>query len=171
MAKTLCQNPKCHSERSEVPDAPSVGISYSRLPDPFRLWRTQGDKFEIVSKNSGFIMVVVIMAVVAVGMVMFVLAADANMMIFQPDTARLKAAQRNLTASALAWARHNIKNTPAESLDKTVNLEAPELDIPAAAVAVTITAPAGKNPQAQITTSATRKRRTLKSQNEYNLAQ
>src|SRR3990172_7492840 len=98
MAKTLCQNPKCHSERSEVPH-----------PTP--------------------------------------------------------------PASALAWPRHNIKNPPAESLDKTVNLEAPELDIPAAAVAVTITAPAGKNPQAQITTSATRKRRTLKSQNEYNLAQ
>lgn len=123
-----------------------------------------------MAKNNGFIMVLVIMAIAAVGMVMFVLAADANTMIFQSDTARLKAAQRNTTASALAWARHNIKNTPAESLNKTVNLEAPELNIPAAALAVTITAPAGKNPHAQITTSVARKRRTLKSQDEYALA-
>ena len=122
-------------------------------------------------KNSGFIMVLVIMAIAAVGMVMFVLAADANTMIFQSDTACLRAAQRNATASALVWARHSIKNTPAESLDKTVYLDAGELNVPGTALAVTITAPPGKDPQAKITTSVARKRRTLKSQNEYALAQ
>jgi len=122
-------------------------------------------------KNSGFIMLLVIMAIAAVGVVMFVLAEDANTMIFQSDTARLRAAQRNAAASALAWARHNLKDTPAESLDKTVDLDTAELNIPAAALAVTITAAPGKNPQAKITTSVARSRRTLKSQNEYALAQ
>ena len=116
-------------------------------------------------------MLLVIMAILAVGVAMFALAADANTMIFQSDTARLKAAQRNATASALAWARHSIRNTPAETLNKTVNLDAAELNIPAAALAVTITAPAGKKPLVQITTSVARKRRTLKSQDEYALTQ
>ncbi|MBN2270636.1 MAG: hypothetical protein JXN61_08485 [Sedimentisphaerales bacterium] len=156
----MAKDPKCHSDRSEE----------SQILARQHLSFAQDNTFQIVYKNKGFIMVLVIMAITAVGMVMFVLAADANTMIFQSDMARLKAAQRNATASALAWARHNITNTPAESLNKTVNLDTAELNIPAAALAVTITAPAGKTPHAQITASVARKRRTLKTQDEYVLA-
>ena len=56
--------------------------------------------------QNGFVMILVIMALAAIGVVMFVLTDDANTMIFESDTAYLRATQRNLTASALAWARH-----------------------------------------------------------------
>jgi len=120
------------------------------------------------TRQNGFILIFVIVSIALIGAVMFVLTDDSNTMLFQSDRAYLRAVQRNLAASGLAWARHNIKNTPAESLDKTVNLDAGELNLPGAALAVTIAAPAGK--KTQIITSVTRKRRTLKSQDEYALA-
>ena len=123
------------------------------------------------NKEKGFILVLVIATLAAIAAVMFLIADDANTMLFQSDTAHLRAAQRNLKASALAWARHNVANQKAEALNKPVDLDITSLSTRPATVSITINAPESAKPQAQITTSTTRKRRTLKSRNKYTLAQ
>lgn len=121
-------------------------------------------------REKGFILVLVITMLAAIAAVMFVMADDSNTMLFQSNTAHLRAAQRNLTASALAWARHNVGNETPETLNKPVTLDITSLSTRPATLSITIYARESAKPQAQITTSTTRKRRTLKSQDKYALA-
>jgi len=121
-------------------------------------------------REKGFIFVLVIMTLASISVAIFVLSAHSNTMIFQTDTARLRATQRNLTASALAWARQNIKNQTTDALNKPINLDPTNITTRPATLSITIDAPENAKPQAQITTSTTRKRRTLKSQSEYTIA-
>ncbi len=110
------------------------------------------------------------MILAGISVAIYGLSAHANTMIFQSDTARLRATQRNLTASALAWARQNVKNETTDALNKPVTLDATNITTRPATLTITINTPENAKPQAQITTSTTRKRRTLKSQDEYALA-
>ncbi len=123
------------------------------------------------NREKGFILVLVIAILAAIAAVMFLIADDANTMLFQSDTAHLRAAQRNLTASALAWARHNVGNEASETLNKPITLDTTTLSTRPATLSITINAAESGKPKAQITTSTTRKRRTLKSRNKYTLAQ
>jgi hypothetical protein len=122
------------------------------------------------NREKGFILVLVIAILAAIAAVMFLIADDANTMLFQSDTAHLRAAQRNLTASALVWARHNVGNETPETLNKPITLDTTTLSTRPATLTITINARETAKPQAQITTSTTRKRRTLKSQDKYTLA-
>jgi len=123
------------------------------------------------NREEGFILVLVITTLAAIAAVLFLIADDANTMLFQSDTAHLRAAQRNLTASALAWARHNAEKEDPQNLNKPIDLDVTNLSTRPATLSVTIDAQENKQPQAQITTSTTRKRRTLKNQDKYTLAQ
>jgi hypothetical protein len=62
-------------------------------------------------KDQGTILTLVLVAVMLVGVVMFVLTAGSNTMLFQADTAYLQAVERSLTASGLAWARERISGS------------------------------------------------------------
>jgi len=117
--------------------------------------------------QNGFVMILVIMALAAIGVVMFVLTDDSNTMIFESDTAYLRATQRNLTASALAWARHNIKDDSTQAFEKPVELDVAGLGRSASALTVSVGSADNGKPQVQITTSCTRKRRTLKSNTKH----
>jgi len=121
-------------------------------------------------KEKGFILLLVITILAVIGAVMFLLAEDSHTMLFESDTAYLRATQRNLTASALAWARYNMTNETSTILNKH-DLDTANLTTRPATLSVTIETAENKEPQAQITTSTTRKRRTLKSKNKYTLAQ
>ncbi|MBL7152618.1 MAG: hypothetical protein ISS79_02795 [Phycisphaerae bacterium] len=121
------------------------------------------------TKQNGFVLLLVIAAITAIGVVMFILAVDSNTMIFQSDTAYLRAVQRNLTASALALAQHSVKTERTETFNKSVQLDVADLNAGDAKLDVTIQAQEGREPQVQINTSATRKRRTIKSQNKYTI--
>ena len=119
--------------------------------------------------QDGFVMILVIMALAAIGVVMFVLTDDANTMIFESDSAYLRATQRNLTASGLAWARRNITNDAAQTFDKSVDLDLSSLGKSASKLTVSIKVPDSQKPQVQISASCTRKKRTLKSRDEYTI--
>ncbi len=110
------------------------------------------------------------MILASISLAIYLLTAHANTMIFQTDTAHLRATQRNLTASALAWAGYNIKNQNTKTLNKPENLDTTNITTRPATLTITINAPENTKPQARITTSTTRKRRTLKSRNKYTLA-
>jgi hypothetical protein len=100
---------------------------------------------------------------------MFVLTDDSNTMLFQSDRAYLRAVQRNLAASGLAWARHSIKTQRTDTFNKPVELDITNLNTRSSALTVTIDAAADRKPQVQIDASCTRARRTLTSRDKYEI--
>jgi len=57
-----------------------------------------------MTRERGFILLFVVMAMIVVGIATFVLTGGANTMLFHADRAFLHAVERNLIASGLAWA-------------------------------------------------------------------
>jgi len=121
------------------------------------------------TRQNGFILIYVIVSIALIGAVMFVLTDDSNTMLFQSDRAYLRAVQRDLVASGLAWARHSIKSQRTEAFNKPVELDITNLNTRGSALSVTIDAPADRKPQVQIDASCTRARRTLTSRDKYEI--
>jgi len=61
-----------------------------------------------MTRERGFILTFVIMALIVVGIATFVLTDGANTMFFHADTAYLRAVERGLIASGLAWASEKV---------------------------------------------------------------
>jgi type II secretory pathway component PulK len=120
-------------------------------------------------RKNGFVLVLVITAIAVIAVTMLVLSAGANTMLFQSDTAYLQACQRNLVASALAWAKQQIESQSKESLDRTIKLDVTEMDIRGSALAVLIRITADKEPEVQINASCSRARRTLRHDDKYRI--
>jgi hypothetical protein len=136
---------------------------HSRLPIP-----NQKSKIGNRKSRGGFILVLVIVAIIIIGVEMFVLAGMANTMQYQSHRAYLKASERNLLASGLAWARQNAQKSSGESPAQMIELDVSEMDILGSALAVTINA-AGDGPEVRIHTSCSRGRQTLKGGGTYKI--
>ncbi len=80
-------------------------------------------------RQKGFVLILVITAMAVIGLEMYVLTGGANTMLFQSDTAYLKACKRNLVTSGLAWAKQNIRNNNRETFEKTVELDVSKMNI------------------------------------------
>ena len=137
---------------------------------------------KIRTRQNGFVFIFVVMVIALIGTEIFVLTGVANTMLFETDTAYLRACQRNLVISGLAWAKRNIRNQSAETFNRTTDLDAtgphfarfgemgaPYMDVQAASLSVTIVIPADKQAEVQIDTSCTCKRRTLTHSDEYHI--
>jgi len=114
-------------------------------------------------------MILVIVTISLIAMVMYLLAGGANTMMFQSDTAELRAAERNLTASGLCWAKWNIENQNEKTFNKAIELNVDNMNIRDATLSVTIHAPTGRKPQVRLSTRVSRRRRTLKNAGEYEI--
>ncbi len=124
-------------------------------------------------------LILVITAMAVIGLEMYVLTGGANTMLFQSDTAYLKACERNLITSGLAWAKQNIRNNSRETFEKTVELDVGKMNparrsrdgmnIRGSTLIVTISILTGEEPQAQINTSCSRGRRTFKHDGKYKI--
>ncbi len=120
-------------------------------------------------RQKGFVLILVITAMAIIGLEMYVLAGGANTMLFQSDTAYLKACERNLITSGLAWAKQNIRNNSRETFEKTVELDVSKMNIRGSTLIVTISVPTGEEPQAQISTRVSRGRRTFRGDGKYKI--
>ena len=120
-------------------------------------------------RQQGFVLIFVIMAIVVIGIEMFVLSDIANTMQFQSQNAYLKACKRNLLASGLLWAKENTREKSSEILDKTIQLDVSEMNILASALDVTINIASEKEAEVQINTSCSRGRQTLKGTGKYRI--
>lgn len=118
--------------------------------------------------QSGFVLVFVIVAMILIGVEMYVLAGMANTMQYQSHRTYLKACERNLLASGLAWAREYAQKIPGESSGQMIELDVSGLDILGSSLDVTFSA-GGDVPEARIQTTCSRGRQTLKSDNTYKL--
>jgi len=111
----------------------------------------------------------VVMVIALIGTEMFVLTGVAKTMVFESNTAYLRACERNLAASGLAWAKRSIKNQTKETFNRTTKLDVTNMDIQAGSLSVTISIPADKQSQIQINTSCTHVRRTLTGADKYRI--
>lgn len=119
-------------------------------------------------RQKGFILVFVIVAIILIGVEMFVLAGMANTMQYQSHRAYLKACERNLIASGLAWARQNTQKSPGEISGQMIELDVSELDILSSVLEVTLGAD-GDASKVRIQTSCSRGRQTLKDGGTYKI--
>jgi hypothetical protein len=120
-------------------------------------------------RQHGFVLILVIMAIIVIGIEMFALSDIANTMQFQSNAAYLKASERNLLASGLAWARENAGNKSSEIFDKTVQLDVSKMNIRGSALDVTIRRTSDSQAEVRIGTSCSRGRRTLKRTGKYGI--
>ena len=132
--------------------------------------------------REGFVLILVITAMAVIGLEMYVLTGGANTMLFQSDMAYLKACERNLVTSGLAWAKQNIRNNSRETFEKTVELDVSKMPgnagfrlkpavggIRGSSLIVTISVPTDKGPRAQINVSCSRGRRTFKHDDKHKI--
>ena len=120
-------------------------------------------------RQQGFVLIIVIMAIIVIGIEMFALAGIANTMQFQSQNAYLKACKRNLLASGLLWARENIRNKSSEIFDKTIQLDVSKMNIRDSALDVTIRRISDNEAEVQVDTSCSRSRQTLKGTGKYRI--
>jgi hypothetical protein len=121
------------------------------------------------TRQKGFALVLVIVAMAIIGLEMHVLSSGSNIMLYQSNRAYLETCKRNLIMSGRAWAKRNIKNNNTETFDKSVKLNVGNLNIKDSSLIVTISIPPDKEPQAQINVSCSRSRQTFKSDKKYQI--
>lgn len=121
------------------------------------------------TRQNGFVLIIVIMAISVIGVEMFVLSDIANTMQFQSQHAYLKACKRNLLASGLLWAKENIREKSSEIFDKTIQLDVSKLNIRVSALDVTINIVSDEEAEVQINTSCSRGRQTLRETGKYRI--
>ena len=121
------------------------------------------------SGQAGFVLILVIMAIVLIGVVMFVLTEGANTMLFQSNTAYLEAVQRNLVTSSLSWAKHNLKGDKEEIFHKTIELDVTDLNIQDANLSIVIGPGRDKEVEVEVSTLCSRGRRTLRHHDKYKI--
>ncbi len=122
-----------------------------------------------IQRRRGFVLILVIMAIIVIGIEMFALSGIANTMQFQSQNAYLKACRRNLLASGLLWANENIKEKSSEIFDRTIQLDVSKMNIRASALDVTASIASDEEVEVQIYTSCSRGRQTLKGTGKYRI--
>jgi len=121
------------------------------------------------TKQNGFVLILVIVAIAVIGIQMAVLGDIANTMQFQSQNAYLKACERNLLASGMVWAKENIREKSSEIFDKTIQLDVSGLNIRESALDVTISIASDEEAEVQIDTSCSRSRQTLREAGKYRI--
>jgi hypothetical protein len=121
------------------------------------------------TRQNGFVLILVIVAIAVIGIQMAVLGDIANTMQFQSQNAYLKACERNLLASGLVWAKENVREKSSGILDKTIQLDVSKLNIRDLALNVTISTATDEEVEVQIETSCSRSRQTLRETGKYRI--
>jgi len=123
----------------------------------------------IKSRNNGYILILVIMAILLIGAVIFVLTEGANTLLFQSDTAYLEAVERNLVTSSLAWTKQNIKADLEGAFYKTIGLDVTDLNIPDANLSIVIGPGRDEEVEVEVSTSCSRGRQTFRHRDKYKI--
>jgi len=120
-----------------------------------------------MSRQRGFTLTFVIVALIMVGVAMFVLTGGSNTMLFHADTAYLQAVERNLIASGLAWTQVRGSGTP---VGESVELDVTSFNCPGARLAVRVLDVQDGRARVRIETSCRKGRRTLDTARDYTVA-
>lgn len=120
-------------------------------------------------KHGGFVLTLVIVALGLMGVVMAVLAGAGNSMLFHADRAQVQAVERDLLASGLAWARHQVQRPEDATMSEAVELDVRAFHIPQAHLAVSLI-PADAAPvSVRVDATCMKGRQTGRAQRRYDL--
>jgi len=120
-------------------------------------------------RDKGFILILVIMLIALVGIIVSLLTEASNTMLFQANKTYLQACERNLIASGLAWSKINIQKESGDISGKMIELDVTEMNIRGSSLAINLSSPAETQPHVQISTSCSRGRQTLTSDQTYTI--
>lgn len=118
-------------------------------------------------RNKGFILTLVIITIILIGIMMTILTEGAKTIVFQSNNAYLEALEQNLTASGLAWAKHNIKDKNIETFSKDITLDVTNMNVQNATLSVVIVTIKDDKAEVELSTSCSRGRRILKHHDKY----
>jgi hypothetical protein len=119
------------------------------------------------SRQSGFIMLVIIVILAMIGMYMIVLTSDSNILGFQADRAYLEACQQNLTASGLNWTKKNIDTSKMAT--GPIELGTSDMGIKNAVLRVKLITTENGKSQVEIETSCSKARQRLSSVKKFTI--
>jgi type II secretory pathway component PulK len=120
-------------------------------------------------RKKGFVFYLIIMVMALMAAVMAVLANAVNTMYFQTSSTYLKAYERNLKASGVAWAKQIVENNDSENTNRMIQLDVNDLNIRESALEVTIYTPLESKPEIRINTSCSRGRQSLRHKYIYKI--
>ncbi len=123
-----------------------------------------------MSRNRGTILTFVIVALMLMGVVMFVLTGGANTMLFEADTAYVQAVERNLVASGLAWAKERAASNVGAPNREPVELNTAAFGLPGTKLVVQMLGVQDNTAKVHIETLCHKGRRTLHTASDYRLA-
>jgi type II secretory pathway pseudopilin PulG len=123
-----------------------------------------------MSRQRGFTLTFVIVALIMVGVAMFVLTGGSNVMLFHADTAYLQAVERNLIASGLAWAQAGGSGGRRRPVGEPVELDVTSLNGPGARLVVQVLDVRDGRATVRIETSCSKGRRTLDTSRNYTVS-
>lgn len=118
-------------------------------------------------RNRGTILTFVIVALMLMGVVMFVLTGGANTMLFQADTAYVQAVERVLIASGLAWASERASSNAGSPSTEPVELNTAAFGLQNAKLIVRILGVQDNTAHVHVETSCHKGRRTLHTSRDY----
>jgi len=120
-------------------------------------------------QQKGFVLILVVVVIVLIGTAMFVLTSNAQSMLFEANRAYVRAIERNLAASGLAWAERNVKNQNRETFGKGVELDAANMNAAGSTLTVTVDIPTDKEVQVRINASCSRGKHTVRHDKNYRI--
>ena len=102
------------------------------------------------STRGGFMLILAVVGVGLVAAAMLILAGLAHSLIFDANQGYLEACNRNLTASALAWAQQNRDKIRDSQEDEPIELDISGLDTADGNLQITVLEPRKRTPRLQI---------------------
>lgn len=119
------------------------------------------------AKENGFILMVIIVQIASAAMFVLVLSASTNSMIYQTNTAYIKACQENLSASGLAWAKGSIRKNGGKIFGQTIEIDVLKMDLAHSSLNVNIQRGEGKTANIVIDSSVSAGRQKSNRSNRY----
>jgi Tfp pilus assembly protein PilV len=123
-----------------------------------------------MSRQRGFSLTLVIVALILVGVAMSVLAGGSNVMLFHADKAYLRAVERNLTASGLAWVRAKASTNSNLPVGTPVELDVSAFGASAVKLGVQVLEVRDGKARVRIETSCSKRGRARNATNDHTLA-
>ncbi len=120
-----------------------------------------------MKRQEGFILTFVIVALILVGVAMFVLTGGSNAMLFHADTAYVRAVERNLTASGLTWARAKVSGGWDPNDRQSYELDAAGFSSPGARLTLQLIGSEGGRARVRIETACRKGRCSLNKSREF----
>ncbi len=118
-------------------------------------------------QRNGYVIILSVVAIALVGAALLILAGLANSLLFDANQAHVQACNRNLVASALAWAQHNRDRISDSSETERIQLDIHQLNIPDGDLRITLLEPRKESPKLQIHTECRREAMKLKRSDIY----